>query len=86
MIDEQVQIKELYDLKHRNDKELHTGYDYEDNLMEKTLSRTMFKNPMLSEFLTNNLQNLCVWMIESVLPIRNFWCWSVSKYYNRHSN
>jgi len=84
MIEEKTQIKELYELKHRND-DIESGYDYENNLFSNLFSNMMFGNNKTSKFLSL-LQNNAVWMIESILPIRNFWNYTVGKYYNKHNN
>jgi len=85
MIEKNTQIRELYDLKHFHDSNLHIGSNYEKKLFSNLFSNMMFDNNMLNKFL-NLLQNNAVWMIDSVLPIRNFWNFSVSKYYNKHNN
>ena len=85
MLDRESQIKELYDLKHINDDEIHTGFDYEENLMSKSLSNVMFQNETTRTFI-NKIKPLYLNMIESNLIIRNFFNYTVSKYYNRHSN
>lgn len=85
MLERDSQIKELFDLKHINDDETHTGFDYEDKLMEKTLSSSMFQNPTTKTFLSY-LKPMHINMIESNLLVRNFFNYTVSKYYNRYSN
>ena len=85
MLDRNLHIKELYDLKHINDNELHVGFDYETNVMNKTLSNMMFKNPYTANFITQ-LKDLIVVTIESNLVMRNFFNYTVPKYYNRHNN
>jgi len=85
MIEKTNHIKELYNLNHINDDLLHIGYDYETKLFNNLLSRVMFKNKNLAEFL-NILQKNVIWLIDSTLPIRNFYNYTVSKYYNNHNN
>ena len=85
MIEEKTQIKELYELKHFNDSNENNGYDYENNLFYNLLSNLMFGNKKLNSFLLLLEKNI-IWMIESVLPIRNFWNYTVNKYYNKHNN
>lgn len=85
MLDRNSQIKELYDLKHINDNENHTGFDYEENLMSKTLSNVMFQNDTMRGFIKRT-KTLHLNMLESNLIIRNFFNYTVPKYYNRHSN
>ena len=84
MIEKDMQIKELYDLKHINDK-IETGFDYEDGLMEKSLYNLMFQNETTSTFL-DKLKKLLVYTIESNLIVRNFFNYTVHKYYNKHNN
>jgi hypothetical protein len=85
MIEEKVNIKEVYNLKHINDNEIHTGYDYQTNMTRRLMSEVMFRNPNLNEFITK-LQDQMVWMLESTLVMRNFFNHVVGKYYNRHNN
>lgn len=86
MIEEKLHIKELYDLSHRHDaKSKDIRFDYENKLMEKNLSRQIFKNSFTKEFILK-VQELQVWMLESVLVARNYFNFTVSKYYNKHNN
>lgn len=85
MLERDSQIKELYDLKHINDKELHTGFDYEQNLMIRSLSNVMFQNPTTAQFI-EKIKYLFVNMIESNLIVRNFFNYTSGKYYNKHNN
>ena len=84
MIDKDVQIKELYELKHINDK-IETGFDYEDGLIRTTFSNVMFKNNLTFDFL-NRIKNLFIYTIESNLVARNWFNYTVNKYYNKHIN
>lgn len=83
MIDREHHIKELYDLRHRKDK-IVTGYDYETNILRRTLSNVMFKNETLATFL-DQLRKSVVLMIDSVTLVRNFWNYTVDKYYDKHN-
>jgi len=85
MLERDAHIKELYDLKHINDNEIHTGFDYEENLMKNTLSNVMLKNPTTYDFI-NKIKDLLVVNIEANLTLRNFLNYTVSKYYNRYNN
>ena len=40
MIEKDMQIKELYDLKHMNDK-INSGFDYEEGLLRTTFSNNL---------------------------------------------
>lgn len=85
MIEKERHIKELYDLKHRKDKFLNDGFDYENNLVSKIFSNVMFGNPTLNNFM-GLLQKNMVWMIESTLVIKNWWNYTVDKHSNHNNN
>lgn len=84
MIERESEIKELYDLRHRKDN-IERGFDYENQILKKTLSGVIYKNPNLSSFL-EQLRVQVVLMIDSVVVVRNFWNYTVDKYYDRHNN
>ena len=84
MIDKDVQIKELYDLKHMNDN-IKSGFDYEEGLLRTSFSNVMFQNPTTNDFL-NKLKSLLIYSIESNLVARNFFNYTVSRYYSKHNN
>ena len=84
MIEKDMQVKELYDLKHMNDK-IESGFDYEEGLLRTSFSNVMFQNDMTNTFL-NKIKSLLIYMIESNLVARNWFNYTVSKYYNKHNN
>ena len=84
MIEKDMQIKELYDLKHMNDN-INTGFDYEEGLLRTSFSNVMFQNDMTNTFL-NKIKSLLIYTIESNLIARNWFNYTVSKYYNKHNN
>jgi hypothetical protein len=84
MIEKDMQIKELYELKHMNDK-IESGFDYEEGLLRTTFSNVMFQNDTTNTFL-NKLKSLLIYSIESNLVARNWFNYTVSKYYNKHNN
>ena len=84
MIEKDMQIKELYELKHMNDK-IESGFDYEEGLLRTTFSNVMFQNDMTRNFL-NKIKSLFIYSIESNLVARNWFNYTVSKYYNKHNN
>ena len=84
MIERDMQIKELYDLKHINDK-IETGFDYEEGLLKTSFSNVMFQNDMTNGFL-NKIKSLLLYTIESNLVARNWFNYTVHKYYNKHNN
>ena len=85
MIERESQIKELYDLKHRKDNELYVHFDYETELINKMMPEYGRRNDMVNQF-TNYMKKVFVWGIETQLIIRNFYNYTVSKYYDRHNN
>jgi len=84
MIEKDMQIKELYDLKHMNDK-INSGFDYEEGLLRTTFSSVMFQNEMTNTFL-NKIKSLLIYSIESNLIARNWFNYTVSRYYSKHDN
>ena len=80
-----VHISELYDLNHRHDKELHNAETYKDRILEKSLSKNIYQNDKTAGFL-DKLQPMVVQMISSNVILRNWFNWTVSKYYDRHNN
>ena len=84
MIEKDIQIKELYDLKHMNDN-IESGFDYEEGLLRTTFSNVMFKNTMTNNFLIK-IKDLLIYSIESNLIARNWYNFTVHKYYNKHNN
>jgi len=85
MIERESQIKELYDLKHRKDDEIHIHFDYENELINKLMPEYARRNDTVNAF-SKQLQKLMVWGIEANLVLRNFYNPVVNKYYNKHSN
>ena len=84
MIEKDMQIKELYELKHMNDK-IESGFDYEEGLLRTSFSNVMFQNEMTNNFL-NKLKSLLIYTIESNLVARNWFNYTVSRYYLKHNN
>lgn len=85
MIERESQIKELYDLKHRKDEEIHVHFDYENELVNKMMPNYARRNDTVNTFL-EKFQKILVWSVESQLILRNFYNYTVSPYSNRHSN
>lgn len=85
MLYNEKEIKELYDLKHRNDNLPYEGFDYENQLMNKSLSNYMFLNENMREYITY-INKFLVLMYDRVHTVRNFKNYLVDKYYNKHIN
>jgi len=84
-LERSVHIPELYDLNHRNDKELHNAETYKDRMLERSLSKNIYQNDKTAGFL-DLLQPMVVQMITSNVILRNWFNWTTSKYYDRHNN
>lgn len=84
MIEKDMQIRELYELKHMNDN-IESGFDYEDGLLRTSFSNVMFKNDMTNTFL-NKIKSLFIYSIEANLIARNWFNYTVSRYYSKHNN
>ena len=82
MIRKQKEIAELYDMKHFNDSYI-KGYEYEDNLLENSVSKHLYDNEINSGFLYH-LNRQVVLMTEQILILRNLKNFFVDKYYNDH--
>jgi hypothetical protein len=83
MLERNRHIPELYDLKNRNNKELHKHYDYDTLFIKKLFPAYIRKNPNNQKFL-ELLNKMWLLMYESVLHIKNFWNYTVPKDYDRH--
>jgi len=84
-LENDVHINELYILMHRHDNELHNATTYKTKLLEKSLSKPLYKNDDMNGFL-DLLQPMVVHMVTANSLIRNWFNWTVSKYYDRHNN
>jgi len=84
MIEKDLQVKELYDLKHMNDK-IESGFDYEEGLLRTSFSNVMFQNEMTNNFL-NKIKPLLIYTIESNLIARNWFNYTCHKFYSKHNN
>jgi len=84
-LEKSVHISELYDLNHRHDNNLNKGYNYKDNVLKDSLSNRLFDNDITNGFLLK-LQELIVLTIDSNVITRNWFNYTVSKYYDKHNN
>lgn len=83
-IEEFNEIPEMFNLRHKHDTSLpEQGYDYQLNMLQKSLSPVLYKNDTNSEFL-DDLNKLLIALVETILPTRNMFFYSHSKYFNRH--
>ena len=84
MIRKEKEINELYNFKHIHDNYI-KGYDYEETLLQNSVSKHLYDNPNNSKFLYY-LNKQVILMFEQVLLIRNLKNFFVDKYYNDHIN
>ena len=67
-----------YDLDLKNQ-----GYDYSNNLMNKTMSPYLMGNKNVNNFLTNHIQKIMVLLINNVKKLRIYYNIAVPKNYNK---
>jgi len=79
---EDKEIKELYDLKHRNDN-YPKGYNYFDKVLKNSITPFLYNNPNVSGFLSY-LEPMVAHLFDRVNLIRNWKNWYVDKYKNDH--
>ncbi len=77
------QIPELFELKHRHDKNKYDAYDIENNILTRTLSNFLFNNDTMNEFLLK-MQGIYFLWFDQMNILRNLKNWTVDKYYNNH--
>ena len=82
-LDKKLHIPELYDMKHRNDKQSDEATNIEDNIYTKTLSGHLFENPILEQFILR-LQRLTYIMFNQMYIMKNFKNFLVPKYDDKH--
>lgn len=84
-LERNVHIPELYDLNHRHDNNLNQGYDYKENLLKDSLSKSLFQNDTTNSFLLK-LQEIIALTVDSNVITRNWFNHTVNKYYDKHNN
>jgi hypothetical protein len=83
LIEQNNEIPEMYQLRHKHDNLLNQGYNYADNLIRRSVSPVLYKNDNNSMFL-DRLNDMLVSMVDSILPVRNIFFFSHNKYFNGH--
>lgn len=66
----------IKDVRDSINDEMREGFDYKDNILEKTLSNVIFRDPM-KESILKQFQKVIFALIESVKQIRNFFNYTV---------
>lgn len=79
MLYERKQIPELEFIKHRNDDK-NTYFDYENNILDKSLSPYIYRNDIMNDFL-KRLQPLTSILFDHMNIVKNFKNYMVDKYY-----
>lgn len=82
-LDKDKEIKELYELKHRYDSKSYRHFPWEDNLLKKTTSPYMWQNENMKQYLLK-IEKISVLILEKMNYARNFFNYTVDKYYNDH--
>ncbi len=82
-LEKDIQLTELYDLKHRKDSKSNRHYPWEDNLLKRSTTPYIWKNPNMNSFLSR-MEKIYVLMLEQMNYSRNFFNHTVHKYYNDH--
>jgi hypothetical protein len=83
MLYDKQQLPELRFMKTFHDTET-PNYDYEKNLLEKSLSPYIYENRVMSFFL-NKLQGLLSLQFDSINVIKNFKNYMVDKYHYKQN-
>lgn len=83
MLYERNQLSELEYLKHRHDDN-DSYYDFEKNILDKSLSPYLFENSVMSNFL-KRLQPMVSIIFDHMNVVKNMKNYMVDKYYYKHS-
>lgn len=79
MLYERKQLSELNYMKHRHDTK-NTHFDYENNLLDKSLSPYIYNNNIMYGFL-KRLQPMASILFDQINVVKNFKNYMVDKYY-----
>lgn len=82
-LEKDIQLSELYDIKHRKDSKSNRHYAWEDNLLKRSTTPYIWKNSNMNSFLTR-LEKIYVLMLEQMNYSRNYFNHTVHKHYNDH--
>jgi hypothetical protein len=82
--DRRVGFPSLYNFSYSHWDDLkNLGFDYGEELLKKSMSKYMFKNPHLRTFLIHYLQPIMVKYINSVKFLRIYFNFAVPKWYQK---
>jgi hypothetical protein len=77
------QIPELYNLKHMQDNLPYRHFPYEDVILQNSTTPYLQKNPVMYGFILS-LEKIITLMIEKNVVMRNYFNFTVNKYYDDH--
>lgn len=84
IIEENSEIPEMYELRNKHNTYIKEhGYDYSSNLFKRSLSKVLFKNKKMSEFL-DSIEKMTLTIYDSTNKVRNLFYFTHNKYYNKH--
>lgn len=83
MLIEDKELPEIYYMKHRHDDNK-DFIDYENSILDKTLSPYLYENDMMNSFL-KRLQPLVAGLFDQMNIAKNFRNIMVDKYYYKHN-
>lgn len=83
MLYDRQQLSELNYMKHRHDDD-DSYFDYEKNILDKSLSPYMYNNDMMNNFL-KRLQSLVSLNFDHMNVMKNFKNYIVDKYYYKQN-
>jgi hypothetical protein len=84
MLNQERQVTELWDLKHRNDSDK-DWVDYEKSIMDRTLSPYIFQNDNMKDYIDQLAGFTSRWFDQTNL-IKNYKNYIVEKDYYKHKN
>ena len=83
IIEQNNQIPEMYQMRHKHDANTTVNNDYTANALLRGISGALMSNDNLNMFMTN-VNSMYVCLVDTILPVRNIFYWSVPKYWNGH--
>jgi hypothetical protein len=81
--EQQLEIDELYQIKHRRDVYVNPHFEYEDNILKRTTSPYIWNNPNLRGYL-EYMEQIQTLLIQKTSYLRNFYYVTRGKYDTSH--
>lgn len=82
-LDKDIQLLELYQLKHMYDSLKYQNFNWQQNLLKKTTSNHLWKNANMNAYMTR-IEAMLVLMVEKISVARNFFLFTKRKYEQNH--